>query len=312
MTVSVCIPCLNGAAHLESAVRSALAQTHRDIEVVICENASTDDSPAIARRLAAADPRIRVHENPSTLPMAANWNTAPSRSRPARTTCCSAPTTCIEPTFAERCAAVFERRPELGHVWTERTDIDESGRVVREERYFAADCLLPAPVEGRINLVGGHSVPSQVLVRRACWEAIGGYDERYDFCHDRLFATRVGLEWDTAYLSDALCSYRVHEATASSRFAGDKLGVMEQYRMKLDLLRARPDLAPLRDLVCARLARLCESYSARFAASGDARLATEYDHLGRSFHPPGTPLDEALQQAVLGRADGIPIGARGL
>ena len=127
MAVSVCIPCLNGAAHLESAVRSALAQTHADVEVVICENASTDDSPAIAaaRRRGRADPRAREPAH------AADGRELEHRGRAVgrheHYVLLSADDV-LAPAFAERCAAVFERHPELGHVWTERTDIDESGR----------------------------------------------------------------------------------------------------------------------------------------------------------------------------------------
>jgi glycosyltransferase involved in cell wall biosynthesis len=53
------MPVYNGAATLETAVRSVLDQTMRDLEVVISDNMSTDATPEICRRLAAEDPRIR-------------------------------------------------------------------------------------------------------------------------------------------------------------------------------------------------------------------------------------------------------------
>jgi glycosyltransferase involved in cell wall biosynthesis len=307
VAVSICIPCLNGAAHLESAVRSALGQTHADVEVVICENASTDASLQVAAGLAAEDARVRVHRNPRTLPMARNWNVAVAQARGEHYVLLSADDL-LAPTFVERCLAVFAQHPELGHVWTERTDIDEAGAVVHHEPYFAADCLMPAPIEGRINLVAGHLVPSQALVRRACWEALGGYDERYDFCHDRHFAARVGLDWDTAYLRDPLSSYRLHAAATTTRFVADKLGVMELYRMRLDLLRERPELAELRPLAEYDLARLCAAYAEIYRAAGDARMAAGYEHLGKSF----ALADGDLHAAILGRTGGIPVGAQRL
>jgi glycosyltransferase involved in cell wall biosynthesis len=307
VAVSICIPCLNGAAHLESAVRSALGQTHADVEVVICENASTDASLQVAAGLAAEDARVRVHRNPRTLPMARNWNVAVAQARGEHYVLLSADDL-LAPTFVERCLAVFAQHPELGHVWTERTDIDEAGAVVHHESYFAADCLMPAPIEGRINLVAGHLVPSQALVRRACWEALGGYDERYDFCHDRHFAARVGLDWDTAYLRDPLSSYRRHAAATTTRFVADKLGVMELYRMRLDLLRERPELAELRPLAEYDLARLCAAYAEIYRAAGDARMAAGYEHLGKSF----ALADGDLHAAILGRTGGIPVGAQRL
>lgn len=58
--VTIAIPVYNSAATLVRCVRSAMAQTMNDIEIIIADDASTDDSAAIAEKLAAEDGRIRV------------------------------------------------------------------------------------------------------------------------------------------------------------------------------------------------------------------------------------------------------------
>ncbi len=58
--VSVVIPTFNRAAFLPSAVRSALEQTLREIEVIIVDDGSTDATPEVCRALAEADPRVRL------------------------------------------------------------------------------------------------------------------------------------------------------------------------------------------------------------------------------------------------------------
>ena len=58
--VTVAIPVYNSAATLERCIRSASAQTLRDIEIVVADDASTDGSAAIAETLALDDRRIRV------------------------------------------------------------------------------------------------------------------------------------------------------------------------------------------------------------------------------------------------------------
>ncbi|MBP0574419.1 glycosyltransferase family 2 protein, partial [Mycobacterium tuberculosis] len=58
------IPCYNGAAFVEKAVRSVLAQTYRALECIVVDDASTDASPAILAGLAAADARVRVLRQP--------------------------------------------------------------------------------------------------------------------------------------------------------------------------------------------------------------------------------------------------------
>lgn len=58
--ISVIIPVYNVEPYLEKCVRSVLDQTFKDIEVICVDNASTDASPAILKKLAQQDDRVRV------------------------------------------------------------------------------------------------------------------------------------------------------------------------------------------------------------------------------------------------------------
>jgi len=62
--VTILMANYNGAPHIAAAVRSALRQTLAALEVVIVDDASTDDGLSIARRLAEEDPRVRVFAQP--------------------------------------------------------------------------------------------------------------------------------------------------------------------------------------------------------------------------------------------------------
>ena len=73
--VSVVMANHRGADHLAAAMRSVLAQTHARLELLVCDDASDDDSVAIARGVAATDPRVTVLEAPA--------NGGPSRARNA-------------------------------------------------------------------------------------------------------------------------------------------------------------------------------------------------------------------------------------
>lgn len=57
--VSVVMSVYNGAPFLEETVASVLGQTHENLEFLITDDGSTDESPAVIRRLAARDPRVR-------------------------------------------------------------------------------------------------------------------------------------------------------------------------------------------------------------------------------------------------------------
>ncbi|MGI5284685.1 glycosyltransferase family 2 protein [Nonomuraea polychroma] len=74
--VSFGLPVYNGVARLEPTVRSVLAQDHADLELVICDNASTDGTEELARSLAAADSRIRYHRHPHNIGLVNNFTFA--------------------------------------------------------------------------------------------------------------------------------------------------------------------------------------------------------------------------------------------
>jgi glycosyltransferase involved in cell wall biosynthesis len=78
---SIAIPTYNRAATLERAVRSALAQTHVDLEVVVSDNASTDATGEVLQRLAASDARLRWVRQDANHGMVANLNAAAALAR---------------------------------------------------------------------------------------------------------------------------------------------------------------------------------------------------------------------------------------
>lgn len=71
--VSVIMANLNGAAHIPAAVKSVLSQTETDLELIVCDDGSSDDSLKLAQAAADGDPRLRIitSERPRTGPAAA-------------------------------------------------------------------------------------------------------------------------------------------------------------------------------------------------------------------------------------------------
>jgi glycosyltransferase involved in cell wall biosynthesis len=74
--VSVLTPVYNCAEYLEQCIESVLAQTFEDFEYIIVNNCSTDNTLEIARRYAAKDSRIRIHDNAEFLGVIENHNLA--------------------------------------------------------------------------------------------------------------------------------------------------------------------------------------------------------------------------------------------
>lgn len=75
MRVSIIIPTYNRAVYLEDAISSALAQDYKDLEVVISDNASTDNTELVAKAF-SRDPRVKYFKNPENIGMVRNWHKA--------------------------------------------------------------------------------------------------------------------------------------------------------------------------------------------------------------------------------------------
>ncbi len=102
--VSVGIPTFNRAAKLRRAAESVLAQTHRDLELVICDNASEDETEALCGELLARDTRVRYRRSPVNRGPTANFNTAIEEMRGEYTMFLS-DDDWLDETYVERCLA---------------------------------------------------------------------------------------------------------------------------------------------------------------------------------------------------------------
>jgi glycosyltransferase involved in cell wall biosynthesis len=72
--ISLGMPVFNGASYLAKAIDSILTQTVTDFELIICDNASTDETEALCREYASRDKRICYHRNTTNLGAHPNYN----------------------------------------------------------------------------------------------------------------------------------------------------------------------------------------------------------------------------------------------
>ncbi|HVS76704.1 MAG TPA: glycosyltransferase family 2 protein [Steroidobacteraceae bacterium] len=143
--VSVGVPVFNGENFLEDAIRSALSQTLDDLELVLCDNASTDRTAEICSDYAARDPRVRYFRNPRNLGAAANYNLAFSHAR-GRYFKWLAHDDRMLPSFLAKTYRVLEERKDAVLCNTVVAYIDSEGAQIGlyDSRLSGADSLSPA------------------------------------------------------------------------------------------------------------------------------------------------------------------------
>jgi len=115
--VSVVTPVYNGAEFLSECIESVLAQTYQNWEYTIVDNCSTDGTAEIARRYAAKDSRIRLHQNTEFLRAIPNHNNAFRQISPESNYCKVVfGDDWIFPECLEQMVAIAEENPTVGLV----------------------------------------------------------------------------------------------------------------------------------------------------------------------------------------------------
>jgi tRNA (mo5U34)-methyltransferase len=109
--VSVGVPTYNRSASLERALTSVRRQTFEDLEIVVYDNHSTDDTWEIVRRHAAEDPRIRALRHPRNVGGVANID-AVMAELSGEFALVVADDDWLDEHYVERCVAELDARPD--------------------------------------------------------------------------------------------------------------------------------------------------------------------------------------------------------
>jgi glycosyltransferase involved in cell wall biosynthesis len=206
--VSVVVPAYNCAAYLADTLRSVLAQTVTDFELVVVDDGSTDGTFDAARSF-EADPRVRCHRLP-------HGGVAAAKNACVRLS--TAPLLAFldgddlwKPHKLERQLAALDSDPDAGAVITRRSILRGGAESPdRATVLHRGDILRPV---FRHNFI----CYSTVLIRRAVLDHVGGFDERLPLSVDYDLWLRVASHYRFAVVDEELVAYRTGHQNLSSR-----------------------------------------------------------------------------------------------
>lgn len=132
------MPVYNGERFIEEALRSILAQTYRDFELIISDNASTDGTLEVAERVVAGDHRIIIRRNASNVGAAPNYNVLVELAK-GKYFKWAAHDDNLHPAYLERCLQGLQEHPEAVLCYPTTVMIDEQGALTGEDPYDPRD-----------------------------------------------------------------------------------------------------------------------------------------------------------------------------
>lgn len=238
--VSIVLPSYNYARYLDERIQSLLNQTYTDFELVIVDDASTDNSVEVINKY-VNDSRVKTHffEQNSGLPYK-RWNDGADLAQGEYILFAGADDSC-EPTMLEKLVSKLDANPNVGIAYTQSLEIDGEGKVIRSLTYRTDDLDKEHWQQDYVNngqdecryLVVKNTIPnaSSVLLRREIFEKAGRFDEQLRLVADWMLWARILLISDVAYVAEPLNYFRVHRKTVRSKTRGAGNHIEEYYKV---------------------------------------------------------------------------------
>ena len=196
--VSVILPTFNRAKTLRAAIDSVLSQSYRSLELIVVDDASTDETEALVTSI--DDARISYLRH--------NDNSGGSAARNSGLRAATGELLAFQdsddlwlPDKLERQVALLDSKPEVGLVWCPYLRTNRHGA---EELHPTTPTLSPRgevqPALLKKNFIGTPTI----VARRSCYERCGNFDEALPRFQDWDWVVRVAAQFQFDHLTDPL------------------------------------------------------------------------------------------------------------
>lgn len=207
--VSVIIPIYNAQDYIAEAIESVLSQTLKDFELILVNDASTDDTLSIANSFKKKDKRIRVINNKKNLQMAESLNLGIREAKADLI----ARMDQDDISLSERLETQYnflKTHPDVAIVGNDISIIDEKGKTIGKRTY-------PTTSSGLKYIMFRYSpfAHPTVMFRKLAYQKVKGYDPKTYPCDDIDFWFRLGKKYEFGSIPRILFKYRLTISSSS-------------------------------------------------------------------------------------------------
>lgn len=223
--VSVVIPVYNGERFLEDCIASAINQGNADLEIIVVNDGSSDNSPEIIRKHAK---EVQIINQENAGPAAARHRGVMAST--GEFVAFLDQDDVWDANKLERQLDVFRRYPDALAVYCDHRTIDSSGNIIGK-----SGALLYPRVSGQVldYMIRGTVVlsASLVMVRRTAYDSAGGLDVNHSYWADDYdLWMRIAAQGPFLYQLETLVSYRRHSHNTSGSDFEMAAGLAQAFR----------------------------------------------------------------------------------
>jgi glycosyltransferase involved in cell wall biosynthesis len=202
--VSIILPVYNGEKFLSEAIKSCINQTYKNIEIIIINDCSTDDSLQIAQDFKLFDDRISIFSNAKNLKLPASLNRGHYLAKGEFITWISHDNFFNINAIEKLVTSLINT--SLDVVYSDFTIIEKNGKIRSE---FKLEKVSP--------LIFGNSIGASFLYKKEVFERNVAYDENLHTVEDYDFWLRASLHSDFTHLAESLYNFRSHNSSLSHK-----------------------------------------------------------------------------------------------
>lgn len=210
MEISIISIGYNVSPYIRGLIDSVFRQNFLNWELIYVDDGSTDDSVEIVKSY--GDPRIRVIEHDHCANLSILRNTGARAAEGKYLAFVDGDDILMDNKLASQ-LALFNKNPNVHWSHTNAMTLLDETREIQPRKIPLPTTLkefTPWPEALRMLLSGNFVYISSFMIRRCVFEAIGGFDEQYQYCEDKEIYLRLCVnQYNMGFVSDYGLTYRV-------------------------------------------------------------------------------------------------------
>lgn len=227
--ISICVPVYNGEKYIRETIDMILNQDYKNLEILISDNASTDNT--IKEVESISDNRIRIIKNPTNVGMGANWNNLLKLVKGEYLMIVCSDDFLLPGAISAK-AAILDANEDVNIVFSSSYVMNEFGKEIFLRRPFKKNQKLEIPrIQKKLFTTKNFfAEPTNIMLRKSAADQTGEFDTSLWYTIDWDYWLRVLNLGNAYYIDKPYSGFRVHSssATGSSLVNSDKILKDEQ------------------------------------------------------------------------------------